>query len=194
MQIRLAFLASSLLSIGCSPEDAVSNNSYAEAADYLNEESCWRKESEDTIRAALAIFEVRGVTQTLIFSERCAPGNDYNSLRKSLRVRVRCVTGIPEVVPCKAHSGTVELDEQVFDPGVRPQFPKQMYVIEGRLLPVVDKGDDYLVFTEVDVKRYQKVPVEMQGAFLLYPFERQGLIQEYLNARSVSEDGYRMSK
>jgi hypothetical protein len=183
-----------VLVAGCQSEAPVEMNaapdSDAAPAAILDVSRCWQSEPRQPhFRGALAIYRKGDVVEAIPFTSKCGNLATFDDMRKSLRVRVRCVRGIADLKHCGRSAP--QLDERLFDPGVSPEFPTDLYAFEGRLSEPAERGDDYLIFDALEVVRYQHMPKETFAAFLFYPEDRKDYIDSYLRPHYLDEKGYK---
>jgi hypothetical protein len=139
----------------------------------------------------VALFETTQAHEAVIYSGLCTPDESLAGMRMASRVRVRCITGSDRARFCKRTGEADEFNEQTFSPGVRPEFPSRIYVVEGHLSSPRKVDGSALVFDNLDAQKIQQLPREMIGAFLQYPKDRPAFITEYLREGAYNEAGNR---
>jgi hypothetical protein len=158
---------------------------------YLDVGRCWRAIGKtDLFRGAVAVFATRTGPEAVLFTAQCDVGPSLEEMTSSFRVRVRCIDGIEGLALCNEHR-PAELDPQTFSPGVRPEFPVQLFVFEGVLRGPPENRAGALVFPRLTVSRSQSIPREMFGAFILDPPLRKEQIQNYLMHGAYNKEGYK---
>lgn len=150
-------------------------------------EKCWATES-GTFIGAIAIYDGPKEPEAILYSALC-PTTSYEDAEAAYGVRAQCVKGIPALSYCK--NGSIETDQKLFNPGANPEFPTAIYAIKGTLSGQ-RKTDRGIIFQEVEVSSYQRVPKEMFGAVQYDGANRPDYIKSYLDASWLDENGYRI--
>jgi hypothetical protein len=192
---RVCLIAMAMAGCEWNNPQGVDRSNAAAAAGYFSVRDCWLSGAAgEPLRGALAIYKATEVEEVLVFSGRCPiTGGRYEDVMKVYRVRVGCVHGIPAVTSCKRRAD-MKIDQQIFDPGNKPEFPNELYVFEGTMSAEHTLVQGHLIFATLDVKQYQKLPREMIGAFLYDPGNWRPLIAEYLDTGNLDADGYKRLK
>ena len=157
-------------------------------ASYLDVDRCWTT-SQAGFVGAVAAYDGPSGLEMVLYSGRCS-SETYDEALAAKNVRVLCVRGIGQLKRCIPLLSAT-FDEQIFDPGVRPEFPHFVYAVQGKLMGGVTTNN-HLIFTSLDVKKYQAVPKEMFGVIQDNGRERPTYIRGYLSARWLDSGGYRI--
>jgi hypothetical protein len=196
VRARLVCLALFSSICGCGPQDSghkVRSAARSEStALYLDVNRCWaRNKGDDDFRGAVALYESGRIHEAVIYSGLCSVDETLAGMRTSSRVRVRCISAFSDVTFCKHKEEPDEFNEQIFSPGIKPEFPTRIYAVQGHFSGLQRADGSALIFSTFKVSRYQALPREMMGAFLQYPRDRIALVDEYLRTGAHDRSGYK---
>jgi hypothetical protein len=184
-------IALCLVGLSCCGSQSATAPAPAPTTDYFDLVQCWRATGPgEPFRGAIAIYKVGSRSEAIVFSGQCIPGAALQQTAAAFNVRVKCIEGVKDLSHCRSDTEPSQPNE-IFNPGVRPEFPDVLYAIEGNMLGPTTKDKKSIVFDRAQVVRYQKLPRELFGAFLFYQSDRPQYIRDYLTSRFYNEEGYK---